>query len=135
MNEFSLLESPNWQDYALLDSGNGLKLERFGPYTFIRPEVQAMWSRALPEKEWATAHAVFKPVKEESGGFWQFSKSVSENWKMSYPLRKGEGQQASVLKFYAMTTHGRHLGVFPECAANWDWMVGQITKSRKPLKV
>ena len=77
---FSLLESPNWSDYALLDSGDGLKLERFGPYTFARPEVQAMWSRALPEKEWLQAHAVFQPTREESGGHWQFKKKVAEKW-------------------------------------------------------
>ena len=52
---FSLLESPHWRDYELLDSGDGLKLERFGAYVFARPEVQAMWSRALPRKEWDAA--------------------------------------------------------------------------------
>ena len=46
---FSILESSRWSDYELLDSGDGLKFERFGPYTFIRPEVQAMWHRRLPE--------------------------------------------------------------------------------------
>jgi 23S rRNA (cytosine1962-C5)-methyltransferase len=57
----TLLESPRWRDYALLDSGGGQKLERFGPYLFIRPEVQAMWSRALPARDWQAAHAVFQP--------------------------------------------------------------------------
>jgi 23S rRNA (cytosine1962-C5)-methyltransferase len=136
---FSLLESPNWSDYALLDSGDGLKLERFGGYMFVRPEAQAMWSRALPEKEWARAHAVFQPSSEESGGHWEFKKKVMERWEMRYPLDltprppllKGEGESAlspglsptgrGELRFWAMTTPGRHLGVFPECAAHWDW--------------
>jgi len=147
---FSLLESPRWTDYALLDSGDGLKLERFGPYTFARPEVQAMWSRALPEKAWAQAHAVFQPTSEESGGHWKFEKKVAEKWKMTYPLtvstsstgrptpstlsgtrpiRRGE------LRFWAMTTPGRHLGVFPECAAHWDWSVGLIQNAKQPVKV
>ena len=47
-----LLPSPDWKDYALLDSGDGLKLERFGRYVFVRPESQAMWKRALTENEW-----------------------------------------------------------------------------------
>jgi 23S rRNA (cytosine1962-C5)-methyltransferase len=144
---FSLLESPNWIDYALLDSGDGLKLERFGPYTFVRPEVQAMWSRSLPEKEWAQAHTVFQPTSEESGGHWKFNKKVAERWEMKYPLDltprpplpfrahvlEGDGES---LRFWAMTTPGRHLGVFPECAAHWDWAAGLIRnrEARKERK-
>ncbi len=113
-------------------------MERFGPYTFARPEVHAIWSRALPEKDWARAHAVFHPTKEESGGYWQYKKKVVEKWEMGYPLdltpasspaRMGE------LKFWAMTTLGRHLGVFPECAAHWDWSVGLIQSAQRPIKV
>ena len=83
---FSLLESPNWRDYELLDSGGGLKLERFGPYIFSRPESQAMWRRALPEKNWSAAHASFQPTAEESGGHWIAQKKVPERWKMEYAL-------------------------------------------------
>ena len=122
---FSPLESPNWQDYTLLDSGDGLKLERFGPYTFVRPEVQAMWPRALPEKEWSQAYAVFQPTREESGGHWQFKKQVKDRWEMRY----------GNLHFWAMTTPGRHLGVFPECAANWDWSAELIKREKRPAKV
>ena len=139
---FTLLESPNWSDYALLDSGDGLKLERFGPYTFVRPEVQAMWSRALPEKDWAGAHAVFRTTGEESGGHWEFKKKVAERWEMGYPLppsvppfsedKLGDGRG---VRFSAMITPGRHLGVFPECAAHWDWAAELIQKAKRPLKV
>jgi 23S rRNA (cytosine1962-C5)-methyltransferase len=135
---FSLLESSNWSDYALLDSGDGLKLERFGPYTFVRPEVQAMWSRHLPEDEWALAHAVFQPTSEESGGHWKFKRKVTERWEMVYPLTpnpsppEGRGE---LLRFWAMTTPGRHLGVFPECATHWDWSADLIQKAKRPIKV
>jgi 23S rRNA (cytosine1962-C5)-methyltransferase len=112
-------------------------LERFGPYTFVRPEVQAMWARTLPEKEWAGAHAVFQPTREESGGHWQFQKKVAKRWEMVYPLplpslqlppfsEKMGGEQEGNLRFWAMTTPGRHLGVFPECAAHWDWVYERI---------
>lgn len=130
---FSLLESPNWSDYALLDSGDGLKLERFGPYAFVRPEVQAMWSRALPEREWAQAHAVFQPTSEESGGHWQFKKKVKEKWEMGYASLASPHLEG--LRFWAMTTPGRHLGVFPECAAHWDWSADLIYRARRPIKV
>ncbi|MBK6645102.1 MAG: class I SAM-dependent methyltransferase [Anaerolineales bacterium] len=118
---FSLLEASRWQDYELLDSGDGLKLERFGKYTFARPESQAMWSRALPRSEWDQAHGVFIPSGEESGGHWQLKKRVDENWVMSYPLPSG-----IPLRFNVMTTPGRHLGVFPEVAAHWDFMANAI---------
>jgi len=135
---FFLLESPNWTDYTLLDSGDGLKMERFGPYTFVRPEVQAMWSRALPEKEWGQAHAVFQPTSEESGGHWQFKKKVAERWEMGYTLKLTPDPSSfkrGELKFWTMTTPGRHLGVFPECATHWDWAADLIQKAKRPVKV
>jgi hypothetical protein len=82
----TLLTSTNWTEYELLDSGDGQKLERFGPYIFIRPEVQALWSKALPSEKWQAAHAVFQPSGEESGGHWSFRKKVPEQWEMNYLL-------------------------------------------------
>jgi 23S rRNA (cytosine1962-C5)-methyltransferase len=116
---FTLLEAKNWHDYELLDCGDGLKLERFGKYIFARPESQAMWSRALPRSEWESAHATFQPTGEESGGHWDFKRKVDEKWAMSY----GD------LKFWAMTTPGRHLGVFPEVASHWDFMADSVRKA------
>ncbi len=128
---FPLLESTNWRDYELLDSGDGLKLERFGPYIFSRPEVQAMWKRALPEKDWAAAHATFHPTAEESGGHWVWKKPSEEKWKMKYSL---PGIQND-LKFWAMTTPGRHLGVFPEVASHWDFMADAVQKAARPTNI
>jgi 23S rRNA (cytosine1962-C5)-methyltransferase len=136
---FTLLEASNWRDYELLDSGDGLKLERFGKYTFARPESQAMWSRALSQSEWNNAHAVFIPSGEESGGHWELKKRMDEKWTMSYPLpltppplsQKGRGE----LKFSVMTTPGRHLGVFPEVAAHWDFMADTVQKTGASPKV
>ena len=124
----TLLDSPNWTDYELLDSGDGLKLERFGPYIFVRPEVQAIWTPGLSPARWEAAHAVFVPSGEESGGHWDFKKRVNEKWEMSYPLPPLQGR----LKFSVMTTPGRHLGVFPECAAHWDWLARTIRKGGQP---
>lgn len=125
---FSLLEAANWRDYELLDSGDGLKMERFGRYTFVRPEAQAMWSRFLPASAWEESHAVFHPTGEESGGHWEFRKRVEKKWVMRYsptPHSEGEG----LLKFWAMTTPGRHLGVFPETASHWDFIVDSVRKA------
>jgi len=68
--DLSLLAATSWQDYELLDSGAGMKLERFGAYRLIRPEAEAVWQRALPENEWRAADALYKPAPEENGGHW-----------------------------------------------------------------
>jgi 23S rRNA (cytosine1962-C5)-methyltransferase len=127
---FTLLESPNWAEYALLDSGNGLKLERFGEYVFVRPESQAMWKRSL-DAEWKNAHAVFVPTGEESGGHWELMKKIEERWSMEYPLSPISWS----LRFWVMTTPGRHLGVFPEVAAHWDWFSELIARSGRDINV
>jgi hypothetical protein len=62
--QLSLITSPNWQDYELLDSGNLRKFERFGQHRFIRPEPQAMWQPRLGEDDWV-ADGVFVPGKNE----------------------------------------------------------------------
>ncbi len=119
------LSSPDWTDYALLDSGGGLKLEKFGPYSFIRPEPQAMWDPARPKAEWDAAHGLFVPTGEESGGHWDFRKPVEPNWTMRY---KG-------LRFRAHAINSRHMGVFPEQAAHWDWMADRIRGAGRPVQV
>ena len=121
----TLLESNKWKDYELLDSGNGQKLERFGAYRFVRPEAQAIWEKASPDTAWRDVHGVFQPTSEESGGHWALRKQVDEKWSMSY----------AGIKFWAMTTPGRHLGVFPEIAAHWDWYSDLIEKAGRPVKV
>ena len=113
---FLLLRSRPWRDYELLDTGDGHKLERFGGYVFARPEVQAMWAQALSVKDWDAADATFQPTNEENGGHWAFNKKKDlERWEMAYALPNG-----FPLRFWAMTTSGRHLGVFPEAAPHWD---------------
>ena len=112
-----LVESPGlligqgWADYGLVDSGHGRKLERYGPYSFIRPEPQAMWMPRLPEWD---AHGEFVPGSDEDGGGrWQFSKPVPrEGWE----LCRGD------VRFNAQCTPFRHLGFFPDMAPVWDWM-------------
>ncbi|MEB2332962.1 MAG: class I SAM-dependent methyltransferase [Anaerolineaceae bacterium] len=123
---FTLLEVAGWKDYALLDSGDGLKLERFGEYVFARPESQAMWKRALTS-EWKNADAVFISTGEESGGHWDLKKKVADHWTMNYPLPHSK----SGLTFKVMTTPGRHLGVFPEVAAHWDWFANLINREAR----
>jgi 23S rRNA (cytosine1962-C5)-methyltransferase len=120
-----LLSSPDWRDYALLDSGNGLKLEQYGPYRLLRPEPEAVWSPALGPSEWKNVQAVFKPSAEENGGHWENLQPLPEYWTMQY----------RDLRFRVQTTASRHLGVFPEQASQWDWISSQVKAAKRPIQV
>ena len=121
----NLLISNNWLDYELLDSGDGQKMERFGKFVFVRPEIQAIWKKRFTAERWLAADAIFQPSGEESGGHWDFSHPIPERWVMNYDK----------LRFWAQTTPGRHLGVFPEGAAHWDWMSELIQSVSRPINV
>lgn len=99
-----------WADYGLIDSGDGLKLERYGAFRFIRPEPQAMWSPA--QAEW-DAHGSFIPASdEEGGGRWHYEKPVPrEGWPLAW----------REVRFQAQCTPFRHLGFFPDMAPVWQW--------------
>ena len=120
-----LLSSTNWEDYELLDSGSGLKLERFGAYKFVRPEHQAIWKPALPQRVWNDVDAVFQATSEESGGKWNYLRSIEPQWKMHYKS----------LSFLARTSNSRHLGLFPEQATHWDWIREQVSSLNRPIQV
>lgn len=120
--QITILSSPDWEDYELLDSGDGQKLERYGMYRFVRPEPEAVWGRALPETAWQNVDAVFRPSPEENGGHWDAPTKLKPRWGMQY---KG-------MHFWAQTTASRHLGVFPEQASQWDWIQEQVHSAKRP---
>ncbi len=107
---------PEWPDYALVDSGGGRKLERYGAVTVVRPEAQCLWRPALDEAVWAAADAVFESSDEEEAGRWRLARAVPERWSLSW----------RDAPFFARLTAFRHLGVFPEHAANWAWLDTRI---------
>ena len=111
-----VMRTTAWDDYALLDSGDGRKLERYGPYKVVRPEPQCLWSPRLPAQVWDAADAVFDPTDEEDAGRWRFQGKPKETWPMAW-------RQA---RFNARFTAFRHLAFFPEQAANWDWLETRI---------
>ncbi len=103
------------EDYTLLDSGQGRKWERYGRYSFVRPEPQAMWDPALPD--WS-ADGEFVPASDEDGGGrWHFERRVpGEGW----PLTWGD------VRFTAQCTPFRHLGFFPDMDPVWRWIAQQM---------
>lgn len=115
-----VMQGQGWADYGLVDSGNGRKLERYGPHRFIRPEPQALWSPRLAEWD---ADGEFVPGSDEDGGGrWQFAKPVPrEGWPLALSLSKG-----NEVRFTAQCTPFRHLSFFPDMAPVWEWMRGQL---------
>lgn len=126
MPELHLLVPPPWSDYELLDSGNGAKLERFGPYTLVRPETQAIWKPNLPEREWQRADATFEKSRggDDGPGSWQTRRQLPDQWQLHY----------NNLRFWVRLTPFRHTGVFPEHSAQWAWM-SRLIASRQNASV
>jgi 23S rRNA (cytosine1962-C5)-methyltransferase len=125
--EIKLFYSKEWENYELLDTGEGEKLERFGKYIFIRPYEDAVWPKTLPIKEWNKADGKFWSSKEGAKKGWTFNQKISEKWEMEY----------NGIKFLSEPTPFRHLGFFPEQASHWDFIEGQIKnakKTQKPVK-
>ncbi len=110
-----------WRDYALLDSGHGRKLERYGRYRFVRPEGQALWAPA--QDDWQ-ADAEFVPGSDEDGGGqWKYARSVPrDGWELTW----------SGVRFTSQTTPFRHLGFFPDMAPVWSWMRDRVADVESP---
>ncbi|MBL8643024.1 MAG: class I SAM-dependent methyltransferase, partial [Rhodospirillaceae bacterium] len=103
--------------YALLDSGAGRKLEKFGEVVVDRPEPQAMWAKRLSDTEWAKAHGVFDGGSDDDEqGKWVYKSNSPQSWTMEI------GGITAVCRFSAF----RHMGVFPEQEPHWAWMAERL---------
>ncbi|HXE86871.1 MAG TPA: class I SAM-dependent methyltransferase, partial [Hyphomicrobiaceae bacterium] len=124
-----VIATPGFADYALLDSGDGRKLERFGRFTIERPESQALWRPALEPGAWLRADAAFKSAgadEDSEGGRWRTNTAVPETW----PVRV---RDTTVL---CRLTSFRHLGLFPEQLPHWEWMIGWLQAAQaRPQRV
>ena len=113
-----------WQDFSVLDTGDGEKLERWGAFVLRRPDPQVIWPKQRPDL-WETADARYHR-SERGGGEWEIHKKLPEKWTLSY----------RELRFHVRPTGFKHTGLFPEQAANWDWMDGliraEVSKGRTP---
>jgi 23S rRNA (cytosine1962-C5)-methyltransferase len=113
----AVFEPCPFPDHALLDSGAGEKLERFGPYVLARPDPQALWRRRLEAGAWTRADLAF--VREsDRGGRWESSgkKPPERGWECAF----------GAARFWVRPTPFKHVGVFPEQAPNWRWMEARL---------
>ena len=108
-----------WKDYELIDFGYSKKLERFGNFTFVRPDSQAIAEPCLDKKIWDRADGIFNSSSDEEKGSWKLSKNVSEFWDVKY----------NNIKIKTIPTPFRHLGFFPEQSVHWEWCRNIIEKN------
>jgi len=118
-----LLLADQWRDYALLDCGDGLKLEQWGPVLTARPDPQVIWPKRLPDL-WKKADAVYQR-SEKGGGAWTFHRKLPPSWPLAF----------RALTFQIRPTGFKHMGLFPEQAVNWDWLMARCRTAPKPARV
>jgi 23S rRNA (cytosine1962-C5)-methyltransferase len=121
----------SWKDYELIDSGDGSKLEKFGKYVLDRPETEAVWRKALSYDKWDNADASFEPTGKKQG-YWQNKAGIKEKWQLQYNSPKLDHLK---LVFQLETTRFKHVGVFPEQAANWEYIAEKIQPGDKLLNL
>ncbi|MEI6477422.1 MAG: class I SAM-dependent methyltransferase [bacterium] len=118
------LIAAGWEGYELIDSGEGKRLERFGPHTVVRPDPNIIWVKSNPDNAaWSTPDLEYLGKKEEP---WKASAEIHQGWDVAY------GKSRFLLK----PTSFRHVGLFPEQQAHWDWIEEKVKaavkEGRKP---
>lgn len=116
--------TPDFPDYELIDTGDFEKLERFGRYVTRRPEPQAIWRRTLSEEEWRRrADAAFlRDARNDERGEWRLSPKMPDRWTVEYAYR------GMHLRMRLGLTSFKHVGIFPEQAANWNFIYDQVLR-------
>ena len=112
-----------WKDVQVLDCGGGEKAERWGRYVLVRPDPQAIWPRRCGAEIWERADGVYRR-SPKGGGAW-VRRAVPESWTASY----------GALTFGVKPMNFKHTGLFPEQAANWDFMAEAIRAAGRPVRV
>ncbi len=112
-----------WEQYKLLDSGNGRKLEEFNGVVTDRPDPQALWDKRLSVEHWAGAHAQF--AWAQKGERWKIEKGLADFWNISY---KNMILELSFPGF-------KHIGVFPEHSVQWDLIQEKAKKGTRMLNL
>ncbi len=113
----------NWNEYEVLDTSCGEKLERWGDYTLIRPDPQVIWDTDKEHPGWERPNGhYFRSTR--GGGSWKFSRLPKE-WSIRY----------RDLQFHVKPFQFKHTGLFPEQAVNWDWFSDKIRQEKRPLRV
>ncbi len=115
----------NWKSFEIIDTSDGSRLERWNDTILIRPDPQVIWKNVRFSPLWKKVDAVYNRSKS-GGGAWNIkNKKLSEEWILPY---KDYRFKIKLMGF-------KHTGVFPEQAANWDWVDALIRSADRPIKV
>lgn len=123
-NAIRLFSPSGWEDYELIDSGKFSKLERFGDYVTLRPEPQAIWEPSLTATDWFKMADFTFEAKSSSSGTWKRKKENPNQWSLRYRLAED-----AEIRFKLSLTGFKHVGIFPEQAANWAFIYRMIRSS------
>ena len=118
-----MLVSNDWKDYECIDAGNGEKLERWKNVILRRPDPWALWTHKNTNA-WNNYHAIYHR-SDKGGGYWENIKNFPEFWTINY----------KDLTFKVSPTGFKHTGLFPEQAANWDFIINKIKSAKRDIKV
>ncbi|MBO4396782.1 MAG: class I SAM-dependent methyltransferase [Eubacterium sp.] len=126
-----------WEDYEVIDTSGGEKLERWGDYILVRPDPQVIWDTPHDSPEWKRKNAHYHR-SSKGGGNWEFF-DLPEQWDIEYRLAacrgdnsdNGSGKKTGgrLLRFHLKPFQFKHTGLFPEQAVNWEWMADRIIRS------
>jgi 23S rRNA (cytosine1962-C5)-methyltransferase len=115
------LITENWSDYSLIDSGNKKRLESIGGIYVVRPEPTALWEPHTPNhKGWLKPHAEFTGDRHQP---WNLQGAPAEGWSLTW----------NGIKVRVKPTPFKHVGIFPEQAAHWEWIEKAVVQLHKTL--
>ena len=113
----------DWQDYELIDTGRGEKLERWGKYILRRPDPQAIWPINVKTENWNKVDAYYHR-SSRGGGNWEYITNLPNEWIIKY----------KDLSFKVHPTEFKHTGLFPEQGVNWDWIIEKVKGTKLSTK-
>lgn len=122
MKTLGILRADSWQDYEILETGDGMKKERWADLTLVRPDPQVIWPRS--SRSWGEVDGLYRR-DPKGGGRWDFRKRLPDHWTVRY----GD------LTFKIRPTNFKHTGLFPEQAVNWDWIKTRIKGHRGEFRL
>ena len=111
-----------WNDYEVIDTSSGEKLERWGNYTLVRPDPQVIWNTPKADRRWKSYDGRY--ARSNTGGGQWSEKRLPERWQVKY----------GPLTFNVKPMNFKHTGIFPEQAVNWDFSMEQIKKAGRPVQ-
>ena len=119
-----MIISNNWKNYEIIDASNGEKLEKWNDIILLRPDPQIIWNNGDLLNKYNNINAHYHR-SNKGGGYWENLKNTPDRWQVEY----------NGMIFNIKQMGFKHTGLFPEQAANWDFMMNKIKEANREIKV